>query len=59
MSKLPWPQSPKRITRSSPASRAASASSIAARIAWAGSGAGMMPSVRANWTAAANVSFCL
>jgi len=41
-----------------PASFAASASSIAARIAWAGSGAGMIPSVRANWTAAANVSRC-
>ena len=30
---MPWPQSPKRITRSSPVSRAASASSIVARYA--------------------------
>ncbi len=45
------------MTRSSPASFASSASSIAARIACAGSGAGMIPSWRANWSAAANVSF--
>ena len=36
---------------------AASASSITARIACADSGAGMIPSVRANRTAASNVSF--
>ena len=40
------------------ASRAASASSITARIACAGSGAGMIPSERANRRAASNVSFC-
>ena len=57
MSKLPWPHSPNRIVCGCPASRAASASSIAALIACAGSGAGMIPSVWANWTAAANVSF--
>ena len=39
---------PNRITRDSPASRAACASSIAALIACAASGAGMIPSVRAN-----------
>ena len=45
------------MTRSSPASRAASASSIVARIAWAGSGPGRIPSQRAKRTAAAKVSF--
>jgi hypothetical protein len=49
---------PEQDPRASPACLAASASSITARIAWAGSGAGMIPSVRANCTAAANVSFC-
>ena len=38
---------------------AASASSSTARMACAGSGAGMMPSVRAKRSAASNVSFCL
>src|SRR3954463_4604308 len=46
------------MTRSSPASRAAVASSIVARIACAGSGAGMIPSAPANSSAAADVSFC-
>ena len=35
---------------------ARSASSTAARIAWFDSGAGRIPSVRANWTPAANVA---
>ena len=48
----------KRITRSSPASRAAIASSIAPRTAWADSGAGTIPSVCANRTAASNTAFC-
>ena len=43
MSKWPWPESPSRITRSSPACFAASASSITPRIACAGSGAGDDP----------------
>ena len=45
MSKAPWPDRLNRITRSSFASRAAIASSIAPRIACADSGAGTMPSV--------------
>ena len=53
----PWPDRLNRITRSSPASRASSASSIAARMACDDSGAGMMPSVRANWTAASKQAF--
>jgi hypothetical protein len=40
-----------------PRLRAASASSIATRIACADSGAGMIPSVRANCSAASNVGF--
>jgi hypothetical protein len=45
---VPWPERQNRIVRSSPASRAASASSIAPRIAWLLSGAGRIPSARAN-----------
>ena len=44
MSKWPWPQRLTRITRSSPACFAASASSNTTRSACAGSGAGMIPS---------------
>ena len=43
--------------RDAPASRPRSASSIATRIAWFDSGAGRMPSVRANWTPAAKLAF--
>ena len=39
------------MTRRSPRSLASSASSTAARMAWLASGAGMIPSVRANCTA--------
>jgi hypothetical protein len=39
-------------------SRAARASSTAARMACEDSGAGRMPSVRANWTAASNTGSC-
>ena len=46
------------MTRSSPASRASSASSTAALSAWVGSGAGMIPSVRAKRSASVNVSDC-
>ena len=52
MSKCPWPQTLTRITRSSPACFAASASSNAARSACEGSGAGMIPSLRAKVIAA-------
>ena len=58
MSKWPWPERLNRITRSSPASRASSASSIAARMACDDSGAGMRPSVRANCSAASKQAFC-
>ena len=57
MSKKPWPDRLKTITRSSPSCRAATASSIAARMACDDSGAGMKPSVRANWTAASKHVF--
>ena len=59
MSKWPWPENPIRMTRSSPASFAAIASLTAPRIACAVSGAGMMPYVLANSTAASNTSFCV
>jgi len=59
MSKCPWPESPNRITRLSPASFAAAASSTTARSACADSGAGRIPSHRANRTASAKTSFCL
>ena len=52
MSKAPWPDRLNRITRSSFASRAASASSMAPLIACADSGAGTIPWVLANWIAA-------
>ena len=58
MSKYPVPVSPKRIVSSFPSALHLSASSIAARIAWLDSGAGSMPSVRANCCAAANTSVC-
>ena len=45
MSKWPWPHRLNRMTRSSPGLLAASASSIAARMACDDSGAGTMPSV--------------
>ena len=45
-----------RMTFSSPVSLQASASRIAAAIAWVGSGAGTMPSVRANCSAPAKHS---
>jgi hypothetical protein len=48
-----------RITRSSPACFAASASSIAARIACDGSGAGMIPWVREKRIAASKIWFCV
>src|ERR1700694_4997318 len=51
MSKWPCPDNPNRITRFSPASRAAAASWATARKAWADSGAGRKPSPRANRTA--------
>ena len=44
MSKYPWPQRLNRITRSSPASRGRLGLLDTARIAWAGSGAGTIPS---------------
>ena len=52
MSKWPWPLRLNRMTFDSPDSLQASASSMAARMACADSGAGTMPSVRANCTAA-------
>ena len=58
MSKCPWPERLKSTTRSSPACLAASASSKTARIAWAGSGPGMIPSQRAKRTAASNAAVC-
>ena len=42
--RLPWPPAP---------------ASIVNRIAWVGSGAGRMPSVRAKVTAASNAAVCL
>ena len=42
----------------SPASLHASASRIAAAMAWVGSGAGTIPSARANWKAAVKHSVC-
>ena len=59
MSKSPCPERLNRITRSSFASRAAIASSIAPLIACADSGAGTMPCVLANWIAASNTWFCV
>src|SRR6266513_108615 len=56
MSKWPWPQRLTRITRSWPASFAASASSKTTRSACAGSGAGMMPSTWAKRTAASKAA---
>src|SRR3989304_3398992 len=53
MSKWPWPLRLKRIVLRSPASRQRRASSMATRMACALSGAGMIPSARANCTAAA------
>ena len=58
MSKWPWPDNAIMMTRFSPASFTASASSIAARIACADSGAGTMPSVCANCSAASNTRLC-
>jgi hypothetical protein len=46
------------MTRSLPSSFARSASSIAPRMAWEASGAGMMSSVRANCTAASKQASC-
>src|ERR671939_541246 len=54
MSKCPCPDRPSRITRSSPACLAASASSSTARMACAGSGPGTIASMRANRTATAH-----
>ena len=51
-SKWPWPHMAIRMTFSSPVFLHSSASRIAAAIACVGSGAGMMPSVRANCNAA-------
>jgi hypothetical protein len=48
-----------RIVFGSPDSRAFTASSIAARIAWADSGAGTNPCVCANWVAASKIWFCV
>jgi len=58
MSKCPCPHSAVRITFCSPDSAHRLASSIAAASAWVGSGAGMIPSVRAKSTAAAKHSRC-
>ena len=46
------------MTFSSPDSLHAKASRTQAASAWVGSGAGTMPSVRANWIAAAKHSVC-
>ena len=58
MSKWPWPHRAVRITFSSPVSLHRLASSTTAASACVGSGAGTMPSVRANWTPAAKHSRC-
>ena len=58
MSKYPVPVSPKTMVLASPVSRHFTASSMAARIAWLLSGAGRMPSVRANSRAAAKTLVC-
>ena len=55
---LPWPHSAVRITFSSPDSVQAWASRMQAAMAWVGSGAGTIPSVRANWMAAPKHSVC-
>ena len=55
---MPWPHSAVRMTFSSPVSLQRRASAIVAASAWVGSGAGTMPSVRANWTPAAKQSDC-
>ena len=57
-SKLPWPQRLNRIVFETPSSFARSTSATTARSACVGSGAGMMPSVRAKRTASAKHSRC-
>ena len=57
MSKCPCPEKLKRITLSLPSFLASSASSMVALMAWEVSGAGMIPSVLANVTAASNQAF--
>lgn len=52
----PWPDRLNRITFSSPVSMHFLASRMAAAMAWQDSGAGMMPSVRANWVPASKDS---
>ena len=58
MSKWPWPDRLKMMTCSVPASSARRAASIAPLMACALSGAGTIPSERANVTAAEKTSFC-
>ena len=58
MSKWPCPQRLKAIVSALPSSRQRTASSIAPRTACAASGAGTMPSARANRTPASNVASC-
>lgn len=57
MSNYPWPQSRNRMFFASPVSLHFKASSIATCMACAGSDAGMIPSVGANYTAARKMSF--
>src|SRR6185437_310316 len=57
MSKWPWPEGLNRITCSVPASSARRAASTTPLIAWAVSGAGTIPSERANLSAASKTSF--
>ena len=56
MSKCPCPQRLKRIACETSSSRQRIASSIVAFTAWFASGAGMIPSIRANSTPAAKTS---
>ena len=58
MSRWPWPQSAVRIVLDSPLSLQRLASRIAAAMACVGSGAGTMPWVRANISAAWKHSSC-
>ena len=57
MSKCPWPHRLKRIVRPAPAARHFMASSMAPLTACVASGAGTIPSARANCTPAAKHSF--
>ncbi len=59
MSKWPWPERLKRIVRSTPSASALPRLLDRAVDGVGGSGAGMMPSLRANCTAAAKTSFCM